>query len=36
MGFRFVTIANDSGLMAQASREQINIVRKNAGQIANW
>src|ERR1700688_605919 len=31
MGFRFVTIANDSGLMARAAREQIAITRKNAG-----
>src|SRR6202166_2612737 len=31
MGFRFVTISNDSGLMARAAREQIAITRKNAG-----
>src|SRR5271156_4762544 len=31
MGFRFVTIANDSGLMARAAREQVGIARKNAG-----
>jgi 4-hydroxy-2-oxoheptanedioate aldolase len=35
MGFRFVTIANDSGLMARAAREQIAITRKNAGDIAS-
>jgi 4-hydroxy-2-oxoheptanedioate aldolase len=35
MGFRFVTIANDSGLMARAAREQIAITRKNAGDVAS-
>jgi len=35
MGFRFVSIANDSGLMARASREQIAITRKNAGDVAS-
>jgi 4-hydroxy-2-oxoheptanedioate aldolase len=34
MGFRFVTLANDSGLMARAAREQIAITRKTAGDIA--
>jgi 4-hydroxy-2-oxoheptanedioate aldolase len=34
MGFRFVTIANDSGLMAKAAREQIAITRKEAGDVA--
>jgi 4-hydroxy-2-oxoheptanedioate aldolase len=35
MGFRFVTIANDSGLMARAAREQIAITRKDAGDVAS-
>jgi 4-hydroxy-2-oxoheptanedioate aldolase len=35
MGFRFVTLANDSGLMARAAREQIAITRKEAGAVAN-
>jgi 4-hydroxy-2-oxoheptanedioate aldolase len=35
MGFPFVTIANDSGLMARAAREQIAITRKGAGDVAN-
>jgi hypothetical protein len=35
MGFRFVTIANDSGLMARAAREQIAITRKSAGDVAS-
>jgi 4-hydroxy-2-oxoheptanedioate aldolase len=35
MGFRFVTIANDSGLMARAAREQIAVTRKGAGDVAN-
>lgn len=35
MGFRFVTIANDSGLMARAAREAVNAVRKTAGPVAN-
>jgi 4-hydroxy-2-oxoheptanedioate aldolase len=34
MGFRFVTLANDSGLMARAAREQIAITRKAAGDVA--
>jgi 4-hydroxy-2-oxoheptanedioate aldolase len=34
MGFRFVTIANDSGLMAKAAKEQIGIARKSAGDVA--
>jgi len=34
MGFRFVTLANDSGLMARAAREQIAVTRKTAGDIA--
>jgi 4-hydroxy-2-oxoheptanedioate aldolase len=34
MGFRFVTLANDSVLMARAAREQIAITRKNAGDVA--
>jgi 2-keto-3-deoxy-L-rhamnonate aldolase RhmA len=35
MGFRFVTIGNDSGLMARAARNEIAIARKNAGAIAS-
>jgi 4-hydroxy-2-oxoheptanedioate aldolase len=35
MGFRFVTLANDSGLMARAARAEIAITRKNAGDIAS-
>jgi 4-hydroxy-2-oxoheptanedioate aldolase len=35
MGFRFVTIANDSGLMARAAREAVNSTRKAAGEVAN-
>jgi len=35
MGFRFVTLANDSGLMARAAREQIAVTRKNAGDVAS-
>ncbi|MGA2129117.1 MAG: aldolase/citrate lyase family protein [Xanthobacteraceae bacterium] len=35
MGFRFVTLANDSGLMARAAREQLAITRKEAGAVAN-
>ena len=31
MGFRFVTIANDSGLMARAAREAVAATRKAAG-----
>ena len=33
MGFRFVTLANDSGLMARAARVEIDITRKTAGDI---
>ena len=33
-GFRFVTIANDSGLMAKAAREAVNQTRKEAGDVA--
>jgi 4-hydroxy-2-oxoheptanedioate aldolase len=35
MGFRFVTILNDSGLMARAARAEIAIARKNAGAVAS-
>ena len=35
MGFRLVTIANDSGLMAKAAREQVGITRKEAGEVAS-
>lgn len=35
MGFRFVTIANDSGLMARAAREAVTATRKAAGDLAN-
>lgn len=34
MGFRFVTLANDSGLMARAARAEIAATRKTAGDIA--
>ena len=34
-GFRFVTIANDSGLMARAAREAVQATRKEAGDVAN-
>ena len=34
MGFRFVTLANDSGLMARAARAEIEVTRKNAGAVA--
>ncbi len=34
MGFRFVTVANDSGLMAKAAREAVAMVRKDAGEVA--
>jgi 4-hydroxy-2-oxoheptanedioate aldolase len=34
-GFRFVTLGNDSGLMARAARNEIAIARKNAGAIAS-
>jgi 4-hydroxy-2-oxoheptanedioate aldolase len=33
MGFKFVTLANDSGLMARAARAEIDITRKTAGDI---
>ena len=35
MGFRFVTIANDSGLMARAAREAVMATRKAAGDVAS-
>jgi 4-hydroxy-2-oxoheptanedioate aldolase len=35
MGFRFVTIANDSGLMAKAAKSEIGIARKAAGEVAS-
>jgi 4-hydroxy-2-oxoheptanedioate aldolase len=35
MGFRFVTIFNDSGLMARAARAEIAIARKTAGEVAS-
>ena len=35
MGFRFVTIANDSGLMARAAREAVTATRKAAGDVAS-
>ena len=35
MGFRFVTLLNDSGLMARAARAEIAIARKNAGEVAS-
>jgi 4-hydroxy-2-oxoheptanedioate aldolase len=35
MGFRFVTIFNDSGLMARAARAEIAVARKNAGDVAS-
>jgi 4-hydroxy-2-oxoheptanedioate aldolase len=35
MGFRFVTILNDSGLMARAARAEIAVTRKTAGEVAN-
>ena len=35
MGFRFVTLGNDSGLMARAARAEIAVARKNAGAIAS-
>ena len=34
-GFRFVTIANDSGLMARAAIETVRATRKAAGDVAN-
>jgi 4-hydroxy-2-oxoheptanedioate aldolase len=35
MGFRFVTLNNDSGLMARAARNEIAIARKAVGEIAS-
>ena len=35
MGYRFVTIANDSGLMARAATEAVQSVRKAAGDVAS-
>jgi 4-hydroxy-2-oxoheptanedioate aldolase len=35
MGFRFVTIANDSGLLARAARAVVSETRKAAGEIAS-
>ena len=35
MGFRLVTIANDSGLMAKAAREAVQATRKAAGDVAS-
>jgi len=35
MGFRFVTLLNDSGLMARAARGEIAVVRNNAGDVAS-
>ena len=35
MGFQFVTIANDSGLMAMAARNAVAQTRKEAGAIAD-
>jgi 4-hydroxy-2-oxoheptanedioate aldolase len=35
MGFRWVTIANDSGLMAKAAREAVAETRKIAGDVAS-
>jgi 4-hydroxy-2-oxoheptanedioate aldolase len=34
MGFRFVTLANDSGLMARAARAEITATRQGAGELA--
>jgi 4-hydroxy-2-oxoheptanedioate aldolase len=34
-GFRFVTIANDSGLMAMAARTAVAQTRKEAGAVAD-
>jgi 4-hydroxy-2-oxoheptanedioate aldolase len=34
MGFRFVTIANDSGLMARMARSEVAATRKAAGDVA--
>lgn len=35
MGFRLVTIANDSGLMAKAAREAVQATRAGAGAVAS-
>ena len=35
MGFRFVTIANDFGLMAMAARTAVAQTRKEAGAVAD-
>jgi 4-hydroxy-2-oxoheptanedioate aldolase len=35
MGFRFVTIANDSGLMARMARSEVAATRKAAGDVAS-
>lgn len=35
IGFRFVTIGNDSGLMARAAREAVAATRKAAGEVAS-
>src|SRR5580693_1077308 len=35
MGYRFVTIANDSGLMARAAKEAVTATRKAAGNVAS-
>ena len=35
MGFRFVTIANNSGLMAMAARDAVAATRKEAGAVAD-
>ncbi len=35
MGFRFVTLFNDSGLLARAARAEIAATRKNAGAVAS-
>jgi 4-hydroxy-2-oxoheptanedioate aldolase len=34
MGFRLVTLFNDSGLMARAARAEVAVTRKNAGDVA--
>ena len=34
VGFRLVTLGNDSLLMARAAREQIAVTRKTAGEVA--
>jgi len=35
MGYRLVTISNDSGLMARAAAEAVQSVRKTAGEVAS-